>query len=196
MKTVAGTLPFLLVFALLRALGVPARILAGYPIWSGPLQTHYVVEYWLPRGGWRLMESTQCRDDRPGHEQIEVALVLLEDEAEDKAKQRFGAAGAVPFLSLTEYPEAGVGRKPYVGLRGNMPDRPACDHRALMVARFDEPREAWADAAKRLAARWTKIADAAVNSKTPLDGLAVPAGLEVAKSLTDLLKALNHAEGD
>ena len=43
--------------ALLRAQGIPARIVAGYPTWCGALQTHYVVEYWLPQGGWRLLES-------------------------------------------------------------------------------------------------------------------------------------------
>jgi transglutaminase-like putative cysteine protease len=178
--------------ALLRALGVPARILAGYPTWCGPLQTHYVVEYWLPEGGWRLMESTRCMDDRPGYEQIEVALVLPEDEAEEKAKQRFGAAGAVPFLSLTEYPGAGAGKKPSLWLQGNMPDRPGCDHQAVRVALFDAPKEAWAGAEKRLRERWRKLTDEAVESETNIGKLAVPAGLEDAKSLDDLLKAITR----
>ena len=78
--------------ALLRAHGIPARIIAGYPTWSGPLQTHYVVEYWLPKGGWRLLESTMCKDDRPGWEQIEVAMVRPEDEAKERAGRRFNAA--------------------------------------------------------------------------------------------------------
>src|SRR5262249_1648568 len=41
-----------LVAALLRAGGVPARILSGYPVWSGPLQTHYIVEAYVPGYGW------------------------------------------------------------------------------------------------------------------------------------------------
>ena len=47
-----------LVAALLRANHIPARILAGYPTWGGPLQTHYIVEAYVPDYGWYPIEST------------------------------------------------------------------------------------------------------------------------------------------
>ncbi|MEN8151843.1 MAG: transglutaminase-like domain-containing protein, partial [Planctomycetota bacterium] len=177
--------------ALFRAHGIPARIIAGYPTWSGPLQTHYVVEYWLPKGGWRLMESTMCRDDRPGWEQIEVAMVRIEDEAKAVAGRRFSAAGGVPWLSLTEYPDARG--KPFgpVRLMGDMPDKRACDHRAVVVAVFPERSdEVWAEAAAKLAARWRARTAKAATSSSTVKGLAPRPGTEEAGNLEALLSAL------
>jgi hypothetical protein len=37
-----------LVAALLRACNIPARVVAGYPSWTGPLQAHYIVEAYVP----------------------------------------------------------------------------------------------------------------------------------------------------
>src|SRR5262249_38299968 len=47
--------------ALLRANGIPARILSGYPTWFGPLQTHYMVEAWMPGYGWSPPQATRRR---------------------------------------------------------------------------------------------------------------------------------------
>jgi hypothetical protein len=91
-----------LVAALLRGSGVPARILAGYPLWSGPLQTHYIVEAYVPEFGWYPMESTKCLSPWPNHQQVNVSIVPVEHESQDKAGQRRTAAGGVPYLSLTE----------------------------------------------------------------------------------------------
>jgi len=178
--------------ALFRAHGIPARVVAGYPTWSGPLQTHYVVEYWLPEGGWRLMESTMCRDDRPGWEQIEVAMVRPEDEAEKVAGRRFSAAGGVPWLSLTEYPDARkAGFAPTVRLAGDMPDKKYCDHRAVTLAVFPEkPGRAWTEAAASLAARWRTRTAAAVRTPAAVADLAPAEGTEDAKSLRGLLDLL------
>ena len=44
--------------ALLRANGIPTRILAVYPTWSPSLQTHYIVEFYMPDYGWVRFEST------------------------------------------------------------------------------------------------------------------------------------------
>jgi len=178
--------------ALLRAHGIPARIIAGYPTWSGPLQTHYVVEYWLPKGGWRLMESTMCKDDRPGWEQIEVAMVSPEDEAKERAGRRFSAAGGVPWLSLTEYPDAKGKLTGTVRLMGDMPDRMYCDHRAVTVAVFDGPKGGdWAKAAAKLAARWRTRVEKAVKDPAATAGLAPCPGTDEAKTLESLLTILD-----
>ncbi|MHC5036113.1 MAG: transglutaminase-like domain-containing protein [Planctomycetota bacterium] len=176
--------------ALLRALGIPARVIAGYPTWSGPLQTHYVVEYWLPKGGWRLMESTRCLDDRPGYEQIEVAMVLPEDESEAKAKGRVAAAGAVPYLSLTEYPEAKGRESPW--LVGNIPNRPGSDHQAVQIAIFEAAPEVWETAVKQLKARWRALTGEAVKTAAAFQKLAPVTGLDSVKTLPALLKALGN----
>jgi hypothetical protein len=91
-----------LVTALLRGSGVPARILAGYPLWSGPLQTHYIVEAYVPGFGWYPVESTRCVSPWPNHQQVNVSIVPVEHESQDKAGSRVTAAAAVPYLSLTE----------------------------------------------------------------------------------------------
>lgn len=177
--------------ALLRANGIPARIIAGYPTWSGPLQTHYVVEYWLPQGGWRLMESTLCRDDRPGWEQIEVAMVLPNDEEEKWAGRRCGAAGGVPYRSLTEYPDAkGLSVPAY--LVGDMPGKPGCDHRAVTVKVYPADDEGWARAERSLGARWRKRTDAAVKDSGTIGDLAPKKTAASAKSLTELMRGLNE----
>ena len=53
-----------LVAALLRACDVPARVLSGYPSWSGPLQTHYIVEATCRTSGGTPL-NRQCVD-HPG----------------------------------------------------------------------------------------------------------------------------------
>jgi len=176
--------------ALFRACGIPARVIAGYPTWSGPLQTHYVVEYWLPGIGWRLMESSLCRDDRPAAEQIEVAMVLPEDEAMGKAGMRPGAAGGVPFLSLTEYPDPPKDGAIAVWLGGNMPGRPACDHRAVAVRAIEATPEAWKAAAEALAKRWRALFGEAAEPAPDPARLAGSKDLASAATLDAILKAL------
>lgn len=90
-----------LLAALLRAQGVPARVLAGYPTWSGALQTHYTVEAYVPQFGWYPIESTLLQAPWPGHGQIQVSIVPVEYEGES-SRRRAQGAGGVPYLSLTE----------------------------------------------------------------------------------------------
>jgi hypothetical protein len=177
--------------ALLRAHGIPARIVAGYPTWSGPLQTHYVVEYWLPKVGWRVMESTRCTDDRPGWEQIQVAMVLPGDEAEAKAGLRAGAAAGVPWLSLTEYPDAAKGTPVSVWLVGDLAGRAVgCDHQARTVAVFEAEDARWAEARKRLSARWKDRTEAVLENPEKIEELAPPEGLAESRTLEALLQVL------
>jgi hypothetical protein len=116
-------------------------------------------------------------------------MVLPEDEIREKAGRRKGAAGAVPYLSLTEYPGGREAGAP-VWLAGNMPKRPGCDHRALRVALFDAPPAAWKSASVVLSKRWRAKTRAALGADSVLETLAPAAGLESAKGLEDLLKIL------
>ena len=97
-----------LVAALLRASGVPARILSGFPSWSGPLETHYIVEAWLPEHGWYPIESTKGLAPWPNSGQIIVSIVPIEYESESLASARTSASSGVPFRSLTEYASQGI----------------------------------------------------------------------------------------
>lgn len=114
-----------LVAALLRASGVPARVLSGYPLWSGPLQTHYIVEAYVPEYGWYPIESTMGRSPWQPYQQIQVSIIP--PEYEDASRPRRCGAGGVPYLSLTEMPDGGASNV------GDLPERKYCDHVASLV---------------------------------------------------------------
>jgi Transglutaminase-like superfamily len=137
-----------LVAALLRGAGVPARILSGYPLWSGPLQTHYIVEAYVPGYGWYPTESTMCQAPWPNHQQINVSIIPIEYESKDKAKMRNPAAGAVPYLSLTELEDASV---PVYSI-GTL--KKYCDHESRMVHPLAANEGEWSSALAWAKPRW------------------------------------------
>jgi hypothetical protein len=137
-----------LVAALLRGAGVPARILSGYPTWSGPLQTHYIVEAYVPGFGWYPVESTMCQAPWPNHQQVNVSIIPIEYECQDKAKMRNPAAGAVPYLSLAELEDATV----QVYSIGTLSKY--CDHEARMVRGLTANDGEWAAALSWAKPRW------------------------------------------
>lgn len=137
--------------ALLRASGVPARILSGYPAWSGPLQTHYIVEAYLPAYGWYPIEPTKLLAGWPTHQQIMVSIVTPEQE--DQSGPRGAAAGGVAYLSLTEHVpnEAPVRTLGTLGKPGTF-----CDHECRPAKNFAEETtpEKWRELLARSRARW------------------------------------------
>jgi hypothetical protein len=118
-----------LVAALLRAAGVPARVLAGYPSWSGPLQTHYIVEAYVPGFGWYPIESTLSQAPWPNTHQVHVAIIPPRHECEAQAGPRLGIAGGVPYLSLTELPD----NDRSLFAAGTIEGSPGCDHECRVV---------------------------------------------------------------
>ena len=72
--------------ALFRSRGVPARILAGYPAWSGALATHYVVEYYVPGFGWVLYDSASGLDRAHPCLNILVSVVAIADDNGSKKR--------------------------------------------------------------------------------------------------------------
>ena len=88
--------------ALLRAHKIPARTVAHLPTWSGPLDEHWLVEYWHPNSGWVWLESTLNK-----FEPQPTGLVVLaesnpddEDKAFDSIQLRNVMPGAA-YLSIS-----------------------------------------------------------------------------------------------
>ncbi|MBI3725139.1 transglutaminase domain-containing protein [bacterium] len=137
--------------AVFRACGFPARTLAGYPVWSGPLQTHYVIELYFPRVGWVPLESTLLRTPWPSSQQLEVALVYPEDE--DRSGARACAAPGVPYLSLTEAP----GAEESLQLVGKVPaEHPGCDHVATREHDLRSNDSRWPPSLAKAKKHWEK----------------------------------------
>jgi transglutaminase-like putative cysteine protease len=169
-----------LVAALLRANGIPARILAGYPVWSGPLQTHYNVEAFVPEHGWYLIESTLLQAPWPPFQQLQVAIVP--PEYEDLGVIRHFTAGGVPYLSLTEY----VDLDNRFVARGALDPNRSCDHAAAQLAKFPADAAAgdWRRALDLGRERWT----AWVETSPAVEGvgvLASPRAIEDVRSAAD-----------
>jgi hypothetical protein len=168
-----------LLAALLRASGVPARVLAGYPTWSGPLQTHYIVEAYVPDYGWYPIESTMLREAWPPSGQVQVAVVW--PKMEEESGPRYPNAPGVPYLSLTEI----VRPKTGLSVVGNIDGKPYCDHAAKLETRYGASK-AWPGVLDRARARWrTWIEAAAKGAKT--GGLAT-------EDLVQATRALNLGE--
>jgi hypothetical protein len=139
-----------LVAAVLRACGVPARIVAGYPSWCGPLQTHYIVEAYVPGYGWYPIESTMGRSPWPNFQQALVAIIPPHYESRARAGARVGVAGGVPYLSLTELP----GNDGSCIAVGAIKDSAGCDHQCLAVQTLDGASEEWTIATAAARRRW------------------------------------------
>jgi len=144
-----------LVAALLRANHIPARIVSGYPTWSGPLQTHYIVEAFVPGFGWYPIESTLLLAPWPPYQQAQVAIIPPEHE--DRSEPRASVAGGVPYLSLTEL----TGDATSVMLAGTVEKDHSCDHVATTWLRFshDAPRADWDRALEVARRRWSAWID-------------------------------------
>lgn len=146
--------------ALLRARGVPARILAGYPAWSNALSTHYVVEYYVPGFGWVLYDSASGLDRAHPSRQIHVSEVAIADE--NGSKKRAVVAGqwfwfGVPVHSVTEI-EGGMAMLLHPDITGS-DGKTMTEHAARIHSAFAEGVSP-ADQnglVKMALARWDKI---------------------------------------
>jgi hypothetical protein len=173
--------------AVFRACGVPARVVAGYPLWSGPLQTHYVVELWCPRQGWLPFESTLLKYPWPGSQQIQVSVVQPADE--DASAQRPCAAGGVPYLSLTEAPgcEDKVAFMPSLST-----EHPGCDHEAVLVRAIPADAGGWPDTLAKARVSWTAWLARAAKGPVPGSEQARRRPLEACEDTRALRAALER----
>jgi hypothetical protein len=177
-----------LVAALLRASDVPARVIAGYPSWSGPLQTHYIVEAYIPEFGWYPIESTLCKSPWANEYQVNVAIVPPKYESKELADLRSCAAGGVPYLSLTEMPNCPSG----IIARGTVDRERSCDHNCKMVRKFSTEDDGWAPALDSARSRWQQwlAAQSATAGGTSLV-LAPKADRITATSPSELIEELS-----
>jgi transglutaminase-like putative cysteine protease len=139
-----------LVAAMLRACNIPARVVAGYPSWSGPLQTHYIVEAFVPDFGWYPIESTLGRSPWPNTHQVNVAIVPPEYERQDVARYRPWVAGGVPYLSLTEIVDPPSNVTPH----GTVNWDRNCDHHCQLLREFSAREAQWTSALALAKSRW------------------------------------------
>lgn len=176
-----------LVAALLRACDVPARVLSGYPAWSGPLQTHYIVEAYVPTYGWYPVESTLCRSPWPNSHQVNVSIIPPEHEAQRLAGRRRSAAGGVPYLSLTEADGSGM-----FYARGTIKDAPGCDHQCKMIRRFDSDGAQWTQAMQWAKPRWENWVRSAPSAENDQLSFGPTADEIESKSAHALVDELSH----
>jgi len=139
-----------LVAALLRASNIPARVVAGYPSWTGPLQTHCIVEAYVPKFGWYPIESTMCKSPWPNEYQVNVAIVPPTYESEQLAGSRPQAAPGVPYLSLTEIPDCPRN----IFCLGTIDRERSYDHQCKMVRKFPVDDGQWESALDMAESRW------------------------------------------
>ncbi len=137
-----------LLAALLRAAGVPARVLAGYPLWSGPLQTHYIVEAYVPGFGWYPLESTRGDEAWPNYQQVNVSIVPPEHESKAKAASRANIGGAVPYQTVAELADP----KSKILAVGTL--KPMCDHECRMLRPLTADEAIWAQSLTAGKTRW------------------------------------------
>jgi transglutaminase-like putative cysteine protease len=139
--------------ALGRAAGVPSRVVAGYPAWYSPLQTHYIDEFYLEGRGWVRYEPQSTQPGVPQHYMTVVSVVHPEQEGKEAMSAGRWSARGVPVLTLTEFD--GDLRLYYPSYLFDV--CPQCDHGAFGVfdvglehlARLDAlaaaGAESWAD---------------------------------------------------
>jgi len=70
--------------ALLRSQGVPARVILAHNDQGFWTQMHYMVEYYIPRYGWVLLDSTKGETPYSTRRQIINRICHLDDEEDTK----------------------------------------------------------------------------------------------------------------
>ncbi|HTO92132.1 MAG TPA: transglutaminase domain-containing protein [Candidatus Sulfotelmatobacter sp.] len=91
-----------LMVALLRANGIPARMLSGIATWAGPHEVHVIVEAWTPTQGWVRVEPSRLQAPWAACMQINVSLVGRAAEFKG-AEARPGGVACLPYLALVEF---------------------------------------------------------------------------------------------
>jgi hypothetical protein len=182
-----------LVAALFRASGVPARVLAVYPTNGQPLQTHYIVEYFLPGYGWVWAESSMAQTPWEPYEEVVVNVVYPSDEDQSFGEPRWAAKG-VPYLSLTELLSDDHERLE-VKLN-NVEAESYCDHVAEPVMEFrEEEPAAWAEAFALTQQVWAVYLAAKTQGREVPEALAAQKVAAESKTLAEYIEKMKEAAG-
>jgi len=159
--------------ALLRANGIPTRILAVYPTWAPSLQTHYIVEFHVSGYGWVRFESTLGKVPWQSYQDIVVTVVTPEDEDRSFEQPRWAMLG-VPWFSLTE------NLSDYTMLwKGMVDPKMNCDHGAEAMIVFDGEEEKIEEAFNLTLKIWNKYLEIIT------EGQEVPQALVAQRAAVD-----------
>lgn len=140
-----------LAVALLRANGIPARTLGGYPSWAGgPMECHFVVEAYVPGYGWFPMDPTRGHAPVRPSDQIEVSIVPTEYE-DARAAERAHGVGGLPYLSLSEL----SGDQGAIRSRGALDPEHGGAVTVDQVQRYPRDARDWDRALARARKRWS-----------------------------------------
>ena len=141
----------MLVAALLRAGGIPARLHSGVPTGAADVSIHYVVEAFLTTGNWMRIESTMLQSPAPDSGQVDLVAVDPEDETRG-AITRPGSVDCLPWLSVSEFMEECGG----CSTRGVVAPDSIGGFTAVILESRDAGRDgsAWRRRHDQLAARW------------------------------------------
>ncbi|MEA1992814.1 MAG: transglutaminase domain-containing protein [Euryarchaeota archaeon] len=176
--------------ALLRANGIPTRILAVYPTWSSDLQTHYIVEFYVPGYGWVWYESTLNKIPWDSYGDIVVAAVSSEDENRSAKGERWTGGSGVPWLSLTE--NLSNAQIEFLGMVN--PDNNS-DHYAGPVKVFDEPQEKIEEAFSITQSVWNVYLSLRVeDEEVPQEALALQREAVECERIEDYIEKMEEAE--
>lgn len=130
--------------ALLRANGIPTRILATHPTWFGRHQTHYVMESFVPYKGWIRMDPSVGKIPDLSRNNIIMSIIRLQDENSSHSRWQYPMRG-VPYLSLPEKLTSGnIG---YMCPRGG-------PHKALIIRKFEESPDLVGEAFIKTKEKW------------------------------------------
>jgi len=88
--------------ALCRVVGIPARVIANYPIENIPFQTHYIIEAYINGYGWIPVETSYYQFPCQPYKQVYMSQVQIQDEQDSFDENRSMASNGVPKWSLTE----------------------------------------------------------------------------------------------
>ena len=177
--------------AMFRANGVPTRILACYPTWAGPLQTHYIVQFYVPDYGWVWLESTTGDVPRLPYQDVIVAIVNPDDEERSFQSPRWAAQG-VPYMTLTE----NLGAPQFAVTKMLVAPEKSCDHVAGITQTWtDGDAKRWDSVFTQAQGVWTATL-AHLQSGRPLPDEVAAAQKEAAaaKSLDALASRLETCQ--
>lgn len=169
--------------ALLRANGIPARVLANYPVWNQLFATHYWVEAWIPGFGWTRAESIMNIFPVPTYRDVVLSIVYPEDEDRSFDSPRW-AALAVPHLSLTAPASK-------IAVRMSFPW--GGDHVAAPVAELSGSAEEYRAAIELTREVWTLYRNAHVKGSVPTPALERQKKACEAKNLSEYMDAICSA---
>jgi len=181
-----------LVAAMLRAAGIPARIVSGLPTWSGALSVHFVVQAWIPSYGWAPIEPTLYRFPWPPSQQLELAVVPIQYEDAGAARNPREGALCLPYRSVQEAPVAEAGLL-VMGTLDRSHGVPRVAQRVQLFGQREQSGD-WNDALTARAAAWRSWVDSDPHLDTR-GQLAMPGSADARTKFTSLKSLTVSAAG-